>query len=196
MASREAQVSAFISKTTRQLLESHVRATGEKKGPGIEIALRHYFLALQELPADIVIPPRIVASRDTGDPLLGEPIPGRQGRSDSHTIRVCGSRRRPRRGAEVPAGSSGSRGRASQSRCQPGGPGASGIQPFMPAPRMRRDRPRRAAGWARGVGPSSATRTRPLAHKGAPTGDAWPVGGRVPSGEATWTPPRGRPCSW
>ena len=72
MASRETQVSAFISKTTKQLLESHVRATGEKKGHVIEVALRHYLLALQELPADIVIPPRIVVSRDTGDQLLGE----------------------------------------------------------------------------------------------------------------------------
>lgn len=72
MASRETQISAFISATTKQLLESHVRATGEKKGHVIEVALRHYLLALQELPADVLIPPRIVVSREAGDRILEE----------------------------------------------------------------------------------------------------------------------------
>lgn len=60
---RAIQISAPISKETKDLLEQHVKSTGVKKGHVIESALRHHLRALQELPADVIIPPRIVLTR-------------------------------------------------------------------------------------------------------------------------------------
>jgi len=59
---KDTQISAVISQATKELLEQHVRATGVKKGYLLETALLHHLRALQELPADIVIHPRIVVS--------------------------------------------------------------------------------------------------------------------------------------
>jgi hypothetical protein len=67
---REAQISAVIPATTRDLLERHVRATGMKKGRLIENALRHHLLALQELPADVIVRPKIVVTRASGEQVL------------------------------------------------------------------------------------------------------------------------------
>lgn len=67
---KETQISAAISVSTRELLERHVRATGMKKGRLIENALRHHLLALQELPADMIVHPRIVVSRRSGEEIL------------------------------------------------------------------------------------------------------------------------------
>jgi hypothetical protein len=69
---KETQISALISETTRDRLEKHVRATGVKKGYLVEQALLHHMLALDELPAEYVIHPRIVVSRKTGDAILKE----------------------------------------------------------------------------------------------------------------------------
>ena len=66
----EKQISALISQTTKDLLEKHVRATGVKKGHLIEQALRHHLLALQELPADVVVHPRLVVTRKSGEAIL------------------------------------------------------------------------------------------------------------------------------
>jgi hypothetical protein len=66
----ETQISAIISETTRDLLEKHVRATGVKKGHLVEQALLHHIQALGELPAEIIIHPRIVVSRKTGEAIL------------------------------------------------------------------------------------------------------------------------------
>ena len=62
--SREAQISAPVAKSTKDLLDRYVRATGRKKGHLVEQALLHHLAALDALPADIVIAPRIVV--DTG----------------------------------------------------------------------------------------------------------------------------------
>lgn len=70
MASKETQISAQISETTRQLMEKHVRRTGVKKGYLVEQALLHHLQALDELPAEYIIHPRIVVSRATGEALL------------------------------------------------------------------------------------------------------------------------------
>ncbi len=70
MWTREAQISAVIPATTRDLLERHVRATGMKKGRLIENALRHHLLALQELPADVIVHPKIVVTRASGEQIL------------------------------------------------------------------------------------------------------------------------------
>lgn len=60
---RPKQVSAPISKETKELLERQSKATGVKKGHLIESALRYHLRALQELPADALVPPRIVLTR-------------------------------------------------------------------------------------------------------------------------------------
>jgi hypothetical protein len=54
------QISAEISEETRQLLERYSRAHGVKKQFLIESALRHHIQALEELPAGVIIPPRLV----------------------------------------------------------------------------------------------------------------------------------------
>lgn len=77
---KETQISAQISETTRKLLERHVRRTGVKKGHLVEQALLHHLQALDELPAEYVVHPRIVVSRKTGEELLrraesAEPTP-------------------------------------------------------------------------------------------------------------------------
>lgn len=67
---RETQISAVVSRTTSELLERHVRATGVKKGHLVEQALRHHLQALQELPADVVAHPKIVVTKRSGDAIL------------------------------------------------------------------------------------------------------------------------------
>ena len=59
---KDTQISAVISQATKDLLDRHVRATGVKKGHLLEMALLHHLHALQELPSDILIHPRIVVS--------------------------------------------------------------------------------------------------------------------------------------
>ena len=57
---RATQISAPISKETKELLERQAKVTGVKKGHLIESALRYHLRALQELPADVLVPARIV----------------------------------------------------------------------------------------------------------------------------------------
>ena len=70
MATASTQVSAMISPETKERLERYARAHGLKKGYLIESALLHHISALESLPADVVVPPRLVVSRKTGDALL------------------------------------------------------------------------------------------------------------------------------
>ena len=67
---REIQISAVVSRTTSELLERHVRATGVKKGHLVEQALRHHLQALQELPADVVVHPKLVVTRTSGQAIV------------------------------------------------------------------------------------------------------------------------------
>ena len=60
---RSTQISAPISRETKELLERQSKATGVKKGHLIESALRYHLRALQELPADALVPARIVLTR-------------------------------------------------------------------------------------------------------------------------------------
>ncbi|MBI5478091.1 MAG: hypothetical protein HY906_04505 [Deltaproteobacteria bacterium] len=64
------QISAQISATTRELMETYVRRTGVKKGFLVEQALLHHFQALEQLPAEFIVHPRIVVSRATGARML------------------------------------------------------------------------------------------------------------------------------
>ena len=67
---KETQISAQISETTRELMEKHVRRTGVKKGHLVEQALLHHLQALDAIPAEYIIHPRIVVSRKTGEEML------------------------------------------------------------------------------------------------------------------------------
>jgi len=58
----EIQISAFISEATKLKVERYAEAHGVKKGALLESALLHHLQALSELPADIVIPPRVKVS--------------------------------------------------------------------------------------------------------------------------------------
>ena len=69
---KETQISAVISETTRERLEKHARATGVKKGHLIEQALLHHLQALEELPADVVVHPRIVVTRASFEKVVEE----------------------------------------------------------------------------------------------------------------------------
>lgn len=77
---KKTQISAQISETTRERMEKHVRRTGVKKGHLVEQALLHHLQALDEIPAEYIIHPRIVVSRKTGEEMLrdaesAEPTP-------------------------------------------------------------------------------------------------------------------------
>jgi hypothetical protein len=67
---RETHISAIVSQSTRDLLERHLRATGVKKGHLVEQALRHHLQALQEIPAEFIIHPKIVVTRRSGAAIL------------------------------------------------------------------------------------------------------------------------------
>jgi uncharacterized protein (DUF1778 family) len=58
----DTQISAYISDATKTLVERYAEAHGVKKGHLIEEALLHHLQALQELPADVIVPPRLVLS--------------------------------------------------------------------------------------------------------------------------------------
>jgi len=77
---KQTQISAQISDATRDLMEKHVRQTGVKKGHLIEQALLHHLQALDELPAEYIVHPRVVVSRKAGEEMLrqaesAEPTP-------------------------------------------------------------------------------------------------------------------------
>jgi hypothetical protein len=66
----DSQISAYISDSTRKQVEEYAEAHGVKKGFLIEEALLHHLQALRELPADVIIPPRLVVTAETGERVL------------------------------------------------------------------------------------------------------------------------------
>lgn len=64
------QISAYISDSTSSELDAYVEARGLKKGYVIEQALRHHLRALKELPAEVIVPPRVIVSAETAEHLL------------------------------------------------------------------------------------------------------------------------------
>ncbi len=60
------QISAEISQATKRLLERYSRAHGVKKQFLIERALLYHIQALEELPASVIVPPRLVVSAASG----------------------------------------------------------------------------------------------------------------------------------
>ena len=59
------QVSAHISEETKARLERFVRRTGQTRGRVIEDALLQHLQALEELPAEIIVPARLVLSTES-----------------------------------------------------------------------------------------------------------------------------------
>ena len=57
MAAEVSQVSAVIADTSRERLERFAKRHGVKKSRLIETAILHHLAALEELPADAVVPP-------------------------------------------------------------------------------------------------------------------------------------------
>lgn len=70
MPTAQTQISAFISDSTKETLEKYADAHGLKKAHLIEEALLHHFQALREIPFDVIIPPRLIVSRDSGQAIL------------------------------------------------------------------------------------------------------------------------------
>jgi uncharacterized protein (DUF1778 family) len=58
-------MSVPISKETKDLLEKQVKTTGVKKGYLIESALRYHLRALHELPAEALMPARLVLTKQS-----------------------------------------------------------------------------------------------------------------------------------
>lgn len=70
MAAGLTQISANISVETKERMEQYAREHGVKKSHLIETALLHHLRALDEVPTDIMIPPVLELSRDSGVRLL------------------------------------------------------------------------------------------------------------------------------
>jgi predicted DNA-binding protein len=61
----EVQISTFISDETKARLDRYARGQGVAKGWLIEQALLHHLHALEELPADVHIPARMVLDAES-----------------------------------------------------------------------------------------------------------------------------------
>jgi hypothetical protein len=66
----DTQISAYISEATKERVERYAEAHGVKKGPLVEQALLHHLQALRELPADVILPPRLVLSPASFDKVI------------------------------------------------------------------------------------------------------------------------------
>ena len=66
---KKTQISAIVSRATRDLMERHVRATRVRKGYLVEQALRHHLQAL-ELPAHVIVHSKLVVTRRSGEAIL------------------------------------------------------------------------------------------------------------------------------
>ena len=70
MTSKHTRISAFVSGTTKDLLDKYADAHGLKKAHLIEEAILHHLQALQELPMDVIIPARLAVSSESGRMVL------------------------------------------------------------------------------------------------------------------------------
>jgi uncharacterized protein (DUF1778 family) len=65
------RISARISESTKERIESYAEVHGVKKGCLVEQALRHHLQALRELPAGVMIPPRITVTPASFEAVTG-----------------------------------------------------------------------------------------------------------------------------
>jgi hypothetical protein len=70
MAVKTTQISATISWETKRRLEDYVKDHGVKKAHLIETALLHHLHALEEIPSDVIIPPLLKVSAESGEKLI------------------------------------------------------------------------------------------------------------------------------
>lgn len=70
MAMSHTHISASVSQETKRWLDQCAQARGVSKSDLVESALRHHLQALHDLPADVIIPPRVVVSRKSGERIL------------------------------------------------------------------------------------------------------------------------------
>lgn len=70
MPDEQTQISAFIARETNARLDRYVRETGAKKGRVIEDALDSYLSTLDEVPAEYVVPRRVVLTDESFDGVL------------------------------------------------------------------------------------------------------------------------------
>jgi len=75
------RISALVSRTTKELLERHVRETGVNKGHLVEQALRHHLQPIQELPADVIAHPNLIVTRESGETISKQMKSGRPTRA-------------------------------------------------------------------------------------------------------------------
>ena len=61
------QISAYISLETKERLERMVRAYGITRTHLVEQALLHHLRALSEIPADTIVPARLVLTRESAE---------------------------------------------------------------------------------------------------------------------------------
>ena len=59
------QISAHIAEETKERLDRFVRRSGQTRTRVIEDALRHHLQALEQLPADVLVPARVVLSAES-----------------------------------------------------------------------------------------------------------------------------------
>lgn len=64
------QISVSVSQETKRRLNQCAQSRGVRKSDLVESALRHHLQALHDLPADVIIPPRLVVSRKSGERIL------------------------------------------------------------------------------------------------------------------------------
>ncbi len=70
MAVETTQISASISIETKLRMEQYARQHGVKKAYLVESALLHHLNALEALPQDVIIPPVLKVSCDTGKQIV------------------------------------------------------------------------------------------------------------------------------
>ncbi len=61
------QISAYVSVDTKAQLDQFVRSAGLTRAKVIEDALVHHLRALQELPADAIVPVRMVLTPESAE---------------------------------------------------------------------------------------------------------------------------------
>ncbi len=70
MKAKEVQVSAPVSAATKELLDRVTAELGLKKGFVMEQALLAYLQAIRHLPPDLLIPPLVVLTEESGREVL------------------------------------------------------------------------------------------------------------------------------
>jgi uncharacterized protein (DUF1778 family) len=66
------QISAQISEATRARLDQYARETGLKKGRLIEDAIEAHLDALDEVPAEYIVPHRVTVDADTWQRIVAD----------------------------------------------------------------------------------------------------------------------------